>query len=102
MQENETTKIMQEIKKFGKDFAKINLVYLEVGERSSLTPQEIKSSLKKLAFWDAYITVKQSKVQCNCGYLGRAKIFERGPGYCLFNCPKCAKTPKVLEGNDIQ
>jgi len=51
------------------------------------------------------VDFKESKVKCSCGYDGRAKISDRGHGYCLFCCPKCEKSGKdlkVLEGGEIR
>ncbi len=89
--------IVNEAKKHG------NVVSLtiEVGELADITADEIRSSLSRLVDWDVQIKKNPGKVACSCGYTGKPKIVERGHGYVIFECPKCGKTPAVIEGNQI-
>ena len=52
--------------------------------------------------WKIIIEFEQSKIQCNCGYKGKANIIDKGHGYCIYDCPNCHKNPKVLEGGSIK
>ena len=50
------------------------------------------------------MNVKEEKaeVECKCGYIGEAKILERGHDTCLFVCRKCGEVPKILKGDKIK
>jgi Zn finger protein HypA/HybF involved in hydrogenase expression len=51
------------------------------------------------------VDLRKSKIKCKCGYIGRAKILDRGHGYCVWNCPKCGlsgKNVRVLDGGEIK
>jgi Zn finger protein HypA/HybF involved in hydrogenase expression len=55
--------------------------------------------------WKFEVVFKESKIECGCGFVGRAKILDRGHGYCVWNCPSCSlsgKNIKVLEGGEIK
>jgi len=32
----------------------------------------------------------------------KARILDKGHGYCLFNCPKCEGKPEILQGGEIK
>ncbi len=80
---------------------KAKLIHVEVGELSELTKEELANALEVFG-GKIKITLRNSKVRCQCGYEGRANIIERGHGFCLYNCPNCGKKPDVLEGGEIK
>ena len=91
-------KIIEEAKKLGN----IKEITVEVGELCGITPEEVEETLKKMTDWKVKTNFKESRIKCQCGYEGTAKIIEKGHGYCLFNCPKCGKKPEVIEGGEIK
>jgi len=91
-------KIINEAKKLGE----IKAIHIEVGELCELTPHEVEETLKNMTDWTITVTPKQNRISCSCGYKGKAKIIERGHGFCLFACPKCKGKPTVIEGGEIK
>ncbi len=91
-------KIIQEAKLNGAE----KIIQLEVGELAELTAEEVEDALLKLTDMEIRINYKDSKINCACGYEGRARIVDKGHGYCVFNCPKCSSKPQVLEGGGIR
>jgi Zn finger protein HypA/HybF involved in hydrogenase expression len=92
------TKVIEETKKLGN----IDSITVEVGELSTLTPDELKAELEahtKLKVTTKYVN---ARVKCVCGYVGRPRIVVKGHGYCYFNCQKCSTKPDVLEGGEIK
>ncbi|MFH1290468.1 MAG: hypothetical protein ABIH92_03605 [Nanoarchaeota archaeon] len=105
---------------------------VEVGELCEMTREEMEEGLEKLTKTrvvsdikeagsvllqssggkgveegnlDFKVDFKESKIECSCGFVGRARIVDRGHGYCIFNCPSCGKSGKnveVLEGGEIK
>lgn len=100
---------------------------VEIGELCEITASELREGLQRLssgvldpsqiigkgvllnsgAGSGIEFEVKEvlSNIKCSCGYEGRAEVFERGHGYCLFRCAKCKKSGKeveVLEGGEIR
>src|SRR3989344_4854 len=91
-------KIIDEAKKSGAKKA----IEVEVGILSEITSEELLDALKNMAKWDVKEISRKRRVKCSCGYIGEARIIDRGHGYCLFNCPKCSGKPSVLEGGEIK
>lgn len=91
-------KIIQEIKKQGARKS----IKLEVGELSNIGKDELEETLNKLTKLEIKVINKKSKIKCNCGYIGKARIIEKEHDYCIFNCPKCGNKPEVLEGGEIK
>lgn len=75
---------------------------LEVGELAEVDAADLEKALKQMVDWKVDVEPKKSKVKCECGYSGEARIVERGNGYCIYNCPKCGHKPFILEGGDIR
>jgi len=121
-------RILREAKKIGAE----NYIRVEVGELCEITAEELERGLKmltrsvvpegdlkvgnmvrdfgkvgeggvkKISDWGFDVVEKKSRIECDCGYVGRAAIVDRGHGYCLFNCPNCSGKAKVLEGGEIK
>jgi len=92
-------KIIEEAKRQGAE----GKIVLEVGEISEFEGGEIAQEVEEHSGWDVEIISKESKIECSCGYSGRARILDRGHGYCIFDCPVCGnKKVKILEGAEIK
>ena len=92
-------KIIEEAKRQGAE----GKIVLEVGEISEFEGGEIAEEAGEHTGWDVEIISKESKIECSCGYSGRARILDRGHGYCIFDCPVCGnKKVKILEGAEIK
>ena len=91
-------KIIEEAKKIGVE----RFIELEVGELAEFCCDELKEELQNHVDWEIKFNERESKVKCECGYLGRANILDKGHGYCIFNCPICLNKPEVLEGGEIK
>jgi|WetSurMetagenome_2_1015567.scaffolds.fasta_scaffold198292_2 Zn finger protein HypA/HybF involved in hydrogenase expression len=80
-------------------------VKIEVGELCDIESFELKEAMAGLIDWKLDVYEKESRIKCKCGYDGRAKIVDRGHGYCFFGCPECSAVGKdlnVLEGGEIK
>jgi len=77
-------------------------IVVEVGELGEIGSEEVEETLKKMVDWDVRVEGVDSKVKCSCGYSGRARIVERGHGFCIFNCPECSGKVEVLGGGGIR
>jgi len=92
-------KIIEEAEKLGVK----KQIEIECGELGDLSKEELKEALKEMSDFKIKVTGKVSMIKCSCGYEGRAKIVDRGHGYCLYNCPECEnKKPEVIEGGEIK
>jgi Zn finger protein HypA/HybF involved in hydrogenase expression len=91
-------RVVEEAKKQG---AKSKFI-VEVGELNEITKNELDGALKQATDMDFEIKEKESNVKCDCGNEGRAKIVDRGHGYCVYNCAKCEGKVEVLEGKDLK
>ncbi len=90
-------RIIEEARKEGE----ITGISVEVGELAHIPARELKEALERLVDWDIEIIEKRAKVRCPCGFEGHPKILEKGHDYTLFQCPRCARVPEVMEGGDI-
>ena len=95
-------KIAQKIIKEAKKQGVKQEIEIEVGELSDIASDELKEALAGLIRWKITAVERKSKVQCACGYVGRAEIIDRGHDYCIFKCPQCGNNPNVLEGGEIK
>jgi Zn finger protein HypA/HybF involved in hydrogenase expression len=116
-------KVMEQAEAAGaKEKAKV-----EIGELCEITADELREGLQRLSSGvlnpgevpgfgvsslsgvgngvSYEVDEVESKIRCVCGFLGRAEIFDRGHGYCLFRCPECQKSGgnvEVLAGGEIK
>ncbi len=81
---------------------KIRELFLEVGELAHLTPLEAQKTLETLSGWRVEVKNKKAVVHCACGFKGAPEILGRGHDFSIFECPKCGKVPKVVDGEDIK
>lgn len=97
--------ISKEIVKQAKEQAgkgkKITAVVIEVGELSSLTPEELTYALKNIVDWDIRVRKVKGVVECACGFKGSPRIIERAHDFVLFECPLCREIPAIIKGKDI-
>lgn len=91
-------RIIDEVKRFDK----VKILYLELGDLCNITKDELENALIDRVNCNIKIKLRDSKIECGCGYTGKARIIERDHGYCLFNCPRCGNKPKVLDGGEIK
>lgn len=92
-------KIIEEAERQGA----LSKIALDVGEISEFEGGEIAEEIEEHTGWDVEISDKESKIECGCRYAGRARILDRGHGYCIFDCPVCGnKKVKILEGAEIK
>jgi len=81
---------------------KVKSIEIEVGELAGIEAEHLKEHLKERVDWKIEVMKKDSLIKCECGYQGKAKIEERLHDFVVFSCPKCGKTPEVLDGKDIK
>jgi Zn finger protein HypA/HybF involved in hydrogenase expression len=93
---------IQSIIKPIKDKEKVASVELELGELVGIEPDHLHEHLIDETGWKVKINEKKSKVKCSCGYEGQAQIRESLHDMVIYCCPKCGKTPEVLEGKDVK
>jgi len=85
-----------------KDKERVESVEIELGELVEIEPDHLHEQLIEQTGWKVRIIEKKSRVKCSCGYLGNAKVREKPDEMIVYNCPKCGKTPEVLEGKDVK
>jgi Zn finger protein HypA/HybF involved in hydrogenase expression len=95
------TIIANQIIKDAEKHGKIVSAVIEVGELAGIPKRDLEKTLRGMAKWDFTMTEKESTVKCSCGYQGRPKVTERAHDFVAFECPKCKKIPKVVEGDEI-
>ena len=93
--------ISKSILKDLKSFGKIKKAYIEVGELFGIEPDHLLEHLKEATSVEFDVMQAESKVKCECGFIGRAKITERLHDMVFFECPKCGEIPKVISGDNI-
>lgn len=122
-------KILREARKTGAH----NFFRVEIGELCEITKEELENGLKQLTTpllaenftkFGASVLQKsgeiieldeqtmnfivdfiESEIKCKCGFIGRAKIIDRGHGYCIWNCPCCGAGSgeiEILRGGEIK
>jgi Zn finger protein HypA/HybF involved in hydrogenase expression len=94
--------ILREINEIKDKDKKINSVYLELGELVGIEKQVLKETLKKISGINFEIFTVDSRVRCECGYEGRAKIEQKLHDLVIFTCPKCNNIPSVLTGDKVK
>jgi len=93
--------ILREIPSENKE--KIKAVEIELGELAGIEAEHLKEHMAEKTSWEINISVKNSDVNCKCGYKGRAKIDQRLHDLVIFSCPECNKiAPEVIEGDKIK
>ena len=92
-----TNAIIEEANKHGNVYE----IHLEVGELAKVMPKHLQKHLQEKTQWRVLVTEKEGKVGCLCGYVGKAKIIERGHDFVLYYCPKCHGQPAVLDGDQV-
>ncbi len=90
--------IIREVKKHGE----VKEVYLEIGELANVPKYELIECLKKIVKWKIHSKERAAKAKCECGFIGKPKILERGHDFFFIECPKCRKIPQLIEGKDIK
>jgi len=85
-----------------KDIDKVKKLVLEVGELAGIEGEHLRGHLKEGRDFEVEVLGKESRVRCECGFDGRARILERLHDFVVFDCPECGEVPEVLEGEDIK
>jgi Zn finger protein HypA/HybF involved in hydrogenase expression len=97
---HEVNLVKQIIEKVGD--GEVKSITLEIGELMDHEPKDITETLESMSGWKVDYVERKGLVKCECGYRGTPKILEKSHGVILFICPKCSKTPKVLEGDGVK
>jgi Zn finger protein HypA/HybF involved in hydrogenase expression len=79
----------------------VKSVTLLLGEYSGFENHDIKGALEAVSGWKVRVEIEKASAKCSCGFTGRPKLLERGHDFCLYECPKCGKVPKLVEGGEI-
>ena len=93
--------IVGEILETARKQGKVKKAIIEVGEIANIEKEHLGVHLKDWADFPCELVDKESKVGCKCGYLGKAKIKDRGHDFVVIECPKCGETPEILEGDKV-
>lgn len=80
----------------------VEFLELEVGELAGIEAKHLKEHLLERVDFEIEVIEKTSRVKCECGYQGKAKIRERLHDLVIYDCPKCGNVPEILEGKDIK
>ena len=80
---------------------KIISVTIEVGDLAHLSASELKEFMSTMVDYEINVEPKKAHVKCECGYEGEPKILSHQHDMTIFECPKCGKTPAVLDGDEI-
>ncbi|NQV08487.1 hydrogenase maturation nickel metallochaperone HypA [Candidatus Woesearchaeota archaeon] len=91
-------KIKEEAEKQGN----VKEIVLEVGELAEIRAHDLEHHLRDMTGWKIDVSETKSEVSCECGFEGAPKIIEKGHDFCLFECPKCEKAPKVIKGDEVK
>ena len=84
------------------DLDKVKKICLEVGELVGIEAGHLKEHLEEGRSFEAEVSSKNSKVRCECGFDGRARVLERLHDLVIFECVECGGIPEVLEGDKIK
>jgi Zn finger protein HypA/HybF involved in hydrogenase expression len=77
-------------------------IVVEVGELGHIPAHDLEHYFRAFP-WKTTITERPSTVHCTaCGFRGRPNILEKSHDLTLFDCPKCGKLPKIIDGHDIK
>lgn len=81
----------------------VKKITIEVGTLAGIEPLHLKKHIMDICpGWDVEVFEKESKVRCECGFKGSAKILEKLHDLVIFECPKCGEVPEVLDGGNIK
>ena len=95
-------RFLQQIIEQVKQFGVVKEVKLAVGELADVEADHLEAHLAEIVPWKVTVETEESKILCDCGFAGRARILDRGHDFFLFNCPQCGKKPKVLVGDAVR
>ncbi len=93
---------VQNIMKQVEDSENVKEIFIEVGDLSGIEADHLKEHLEEASGWKVNAVTIKSKIVCNCGYVGEAKVKERLHDLVIFSCPKCDMIPEVLDGDKIK
>ena len=93
--------ICGQIIKEAESHGKVKKVVIEVGDLGHLPAEELEETMKTMVPWQIEIIKKKATVECTCGYKGEPHILEKGHASTVFECPRCKKVPKILDGDQI-
>lgn len=84
------------------DLDRVEGLVIEVGELAGIEADHLREHMKEGRNFEVEVSTKESKVKCECGFDGRARVLERLHDFVVFDCPQCGGTPSVLEGDEIK
>lgn len=77
-------------------------IVVEVGELGHIPAHDLEHYFKAFP-WKTTIIEKPSVVHCPaCDFKGHPNILEKSHDLTIFDCPKCGKLPKIIDGHDIK
>ena len=77
-------------------------ISLEVGELAGIDANHLIEHMKEKVDFDINAKTIPSKIECDCGYTGKAKIIQKLHDLVLYECPNCHKIPEAKEGKSIK
>jgi Zn finger protein HypA/HybF involved in hydrogenase expression len=82
---------------------KVISVEIELGDLVGIELEHLHEHMVEHTGWDVKIKIVKSKIKCDCGYIGEAKILQKLHDLVIFECPDCGNDEvNVLEGKDIK
>lgn len=85
------------------DKDKVISVEIELGDLAGIEAEHLKEHLIEHTGWKVKINLVKSKIKCDCGYVGEAKVLQRLHDLVIFECPECGNDEvEVIEGKDIK
>ena len=93
-------RILEQVEKQAKG-KKVKSITIEVGDLAHLPAKEFHDFIKAMVEFEVKVLPKKANVKCKCSYDGEPKILAHEHDLVLFECPKCGKTPDVVNGEEI-
>ena len=85
-----------------KNLEKVKKIVLEVGELAGIEGEHLREHLVEGRNFEVEVLGRESRVRCECGFEGRAKVLERLHDFVVFECPACGEVPEIVDGKDIK
>jgi len=78
-------------------------VEIELGDLAGIDAKHLEEHMIEHTGWKVNVNVIKSKIKCDCGYCGEARILQRLHDLVIFDCPECGNDEvQVLVGKDIK
>jgi Zn finger protein HypA/HybF involved in hydrogenase expression len=81
----------------------VEKIYIELGDLAGIESEHLKEHMVEHTGWGVEIKLVKSKIKCDCGYIGEARVLQRLHDLVIFDCPECGNDEVlVIEGKDIK